>query len=138
MMKYLELILLFVAGAILSLVGYMAAFDPHTLYATNNVMLDRNPALLSEIRAPGAALLLASGVILSAVFIQAIRSFAWGLAAIIYAGYGLGRIISFIIDGAPPASLFMAMMIELIFALVALWMVRRRNKMGHSSAALSS
>lgn len=100
--------------------GIIITFDPHTLYAGNQVSLSHDPNILSEIRAPGGLILL-SGLFLGlSLILPRLRTLALTTASLLYFGYGMGRVVSIILDGPPSALLLSAMAAEFILGLISI------------------
>ena len=83
----IQIPLLLMAGALLSLVGVMILATPIDFYAANSIELDSNVSLLNELKAPAGFLLVAGGFIISAVFIRSMINMAILLATMIYLSY---------------------------------------------------
>ncbi len=109
-------LLLGLSGLILLGVGVSVLFSPVAFFAGNGVTLPGNPSLMSEVRAPGT-LLLVTGLLMltSAVRAVALQA-ALGWGALVYACYGLGRVLSLFLDGLPSAGLVGAAVLELLLA----------------------
>jgi len=66
-------------------------------------------------------------VMLAAVVIPRIRTVALWAAAILYLSYGLGRIVSVVLDGVPHVNLLAALAIEIVVGLLCLYVLRARR-----------
>ena len=111
-------ILLIVAGTLLLLIGAGILFAPHSFFATNGIMLGREPSLMSEIRAPGGLLIGCAVVMLIGVAQRSLMRPALILAAIAYGTYGISRLFSLAIDGIPNSSLIGAAVLELVIGVL--------------------
>ena len=123
--------LVIISGIILIGIGTALLIAPLSFAASNGIMLEGTPSLLSELRAPGG-LLLISGVIISlgAVRDHMMRT-SLGLAVLIYGSYGLARLWSMVADGLPSATLTQAAVLELLLgalSLAALFTLHRNPK----------
>lgn len=125
--------LLAVAGAAALGIGLSLLFDPVAFEASAGIRLARDAALLSELRAPGAALA-ASGVYMlnGALSARATRA-ALALTAALYTAYGLARLVGVALDGWPGAVLVAAALVELLIgaaavALSVTWKERHRAR----------
>lgn len=106
--------LLVVASATATLIGASLALDPIGFEASAGLELTADPALLSELRAPGGALLLI-GLFLGLGALRKVpRPTALLVGALLYLGYALGRAIGVGLDGAASEGLLVAMGIELV------------------------
>ena len=120
------------SGLILIGIGTAVLFEPTSFAASNGIVLDRNPSLLSEIRAPGGMLLISGVIILLGAIRQNIMRLSLGLAALVYGSYGLSRMWSMVSDGLPSATLTQAAVLELVLgalSLVALVILHRKPTM---------
>ncbi|MEM8633645.1 MAG: DUF4345 domain-containing protein [Pseudomonadota bacterium] len=105
-----------VAGGLLLVVGTGLMFQPHDFSAANGIMVGDNPSQLSEIRAPGALLIISALFMLFSIGRARLLEPALVLITGIYGSYGLARLLSLMIDGPPVQSLFQAMILELVIA----------------------
>lgn len=123
-MKNLTVIFLFAAGLLLLVIGSTILLIPHTLYASDGIVLGNDPSLLSEIRAPGGLLAGSAVLILIGAFRHELRSLALTLTILVYGSFGLSRLLSLSLDGMPSNNLMTAAVIELVVAassLILLW-----------------
>ncbi|MHC4378333.1 MAG: DUF4345 domain-containing protein [Planctomycetota bacterium] len=98
---------LILAGLAATWIGFALVSDPHAFHATNGIELSSAANAMSEVRAPGAALL------------------AFG--AVLYLGYGFGRVVSVALDGNPGEGLLGAMAIEFVLGALALLCLRPKR-----------
>ena len=119
--------LLFVAGALLILVGTFILASPDDFYASNNIELDANVSLLNELKAPAGLLVAAGMFMIGAIFMHSQADTALWLAALIYLSYAVSRFVSMAFDGVPTAGLVQAAALEGIVGLACLvvLMIRR-------------
>lgn len=121
------------AGLLLSgllAVGFGAAllFFPAAMHANNGVDLGGNPSLLSEIRAPGGALLVTGVLIAAGAFFPSLTLASALISTSFYFAYGFSRALSVALDGAPAAPLVKAMVAELVLGGVGALLVRSALK----------
>ncbi|WP_019960229.1 DUF4345 domain-containing protein [Woodsholea maritima] len=127
------LIAIIALSLILLAFGIIITFNPHTLYAGNHVTLSHDPNILSEIRAPGGLILLSGMFLALSVFIPRLRTLALTTASLLYFGYGMGRVVSIILDGPPSVVLISAMAAEFILAVISISvLIARRPKRTHA------
>ena len=112
--------LLLLSGALLMLIGGFALFFPDAFFGTNGIVLPNDPSLRSEMRAPTGLLLMAGVIIGASAFRRSMTILGLGLTALVYGTYGLSRLVSFGLDGAPVDGLVSAMLIELVLGALAL------------------
>jgi len=113
------------SGAILLAVGCAVLIAPAAMHAANGVELGSNPSLLSEVRAPGGALLALGMVVCAGVFVSRLRYAATMIAAIVYVAYGLSRLLSIAIDGLPAQGIVVAAGIEIAIGAVNVALLTR-------------
>lgn len=111
--------LLIIAGLIGAIVGASILFAPIQFHATSGIVLDSNASMMSEVRAPGGALLVGALIVLAGAFVKRLTFIATVLTALLYLSYGLARVFSIIIDGLPDTALLAATGIELIIGSLA-------------------
>ena len=117
--------ILFFAGFIGVVVGAAILFMPIVFHAASDIELGSNASLLSEIRAPGGALLACGLLIMSGVFVERIAFTAAVVATVLYLSYGLSRVISIVLDGMPVEQLVLVAVMEIAIGLVcALFLIR--------------
>ncbi|MEO0651293.1 MAG: DUF4345 domain-containing protein [Planctomycetota bacterium] len=110
-------ILLALAGLCAAYIGLSILLAPAAFHASNGIELALDPNLLSEVRAPGAALMTLGLLILLGAFVRALTLTSTVIAAAVYLSYGLGRLVSFGFDGLPGSGLIGATVIELVLGL---------------------
>jgi len=89
-------------------IGLTALIWPVAFHASSGIVLGDNPSLMSEVRAPAAALLAAGGFILASLWVVDWRPAAIRVSAVVYLTYGLARLYSIAVDGVPDGTLLMA------------------------------
>lgn len=110
-----------VAGGVAVALGIAIAIAPRSFIDSDG---EPTADLLSETRAPGAALL-AVGVFIAMAAIRRhhLHTAAW-MATLTYLGYGLARTGSMVVDGQPSATIIAATVVELTIGIAALAAVR--------------
>lgn len=116
---------LVVSGTILLAIGFTLLIAPAVMHAANGVALGNNPSLLSEIRAPGGALLALGALVLAGVFVSRLRYPATMIAAIVYVAYGMSRLLSMAIDGMPASGIMVATGLEIAIGAVNVVLLTR-------------
>ena len=111
-------IILVITGLIAIIVGGAILLMPVAFYLTNGIELSGNISLLSEIRAPGGALLTCGILIILGAFFSELTFTSILVATLIFCSYGLSRIISIIVDGMPGETLIQAAVLEITIGLV--------------------
>jgi hypothetical protein len=115
------------SGAVLSLIGGALLLAPISFLAMSDVVIEHDPGLISELAAPATLLLIAGALMLAGAVRTRIADFALGAGAVVYGGYGLGRMLAMALHGLPSGSLIAATVFELAVAsaLAALWFSNR-------------
>lgn len=117
-----------VSGIIGAAVGSTLLIAPAMMHGANGVDLGSNPSLLSEVRAPGGALLALGVLVLAGAFVVRLAYPATMIAAIVYLAYGLSRLLSIALDGMPASGLILAAGLEITLgALNAVLLLRLRQ-----------
>lgn len=125
MSRVVERIVLGLSALVLIVVGAASASSPAAFYAGFDIEVNGSPALASELRATGVALLLLGLAVAAGatwrrwVFPSAV------VAALVLVGYAIGRIVSALADGVPGASVAFAGVAELVLGLAAAWVAIR-------------
>lgn len=106
-------------------VGVNLVFFPAEFQAESNIILGTNASHFSETRAPGVVILSTSLIILIGVLRTKWQYTSLLLSAIFYLSYGVGRLLSLVLDGMPAEILFYAMIGELVIGIIALILLRK-------------
>ncbi|MFO6463493.1 DUF4345 domain-containing protein [Jannaschia sp. KMU-145] len=107
------------AGTVATTIGAALTLAPAAFLAGSGIVIGPDPALLSELRAPGAGLAALGLTMLAGLRDAAMRPTALIAAAIVYLGYPLGRLVGIAIDGLPPSEILAALAAEVA---IALWL----------------
>ena len=111
---------LFLAGAVLMLVGFYIGFMP-TGYLEQFVSnTELNPNILSEMRGMGGSLFIFGMFVFSGTFLPQIEKVALTISALIFISFSLFRVVGIVLDGVPTQSIFVALFIEILFAATVL------------------
>ena len=126
--------LLVVAGMSGIVIGAALLFNPVAFEASAGISLGKeNINMLSEVRAPGGALLAAGVLILLGAFISKLTHTSVVLTSLFYLSYGFSRILSMIVDGVPATSLVMATVVEIIIGLFSIYILLNFRKQQQST-----
>ena len=106
--------IIFISGLIGVYVGIEILFMPVSFYATSGIHLGENVSLLNEMRAPGGALLASGLLIILGGFWERLAFTSIVLATLLYLSYGLSRMYSMVIDGAPAEILVYVAIAEIL------------------------
>lgn len=117
---------LFLAALVGIYVGGSLLFFPAELQAQSDILIT-SPSQYSEARAPGAAIVSASIIALLGAFKAQWRKTALIVMTLFFTSYGLGRLMSLVLDGMPAEGLFYAMIGEIIMGVVAYALLLKVN-----------
>jgi hypothetical protein len=112
--------LLIVAGLSGIAVGGALLFQPVAFEASAGIHLGEDVNMLSEVRAPGGALLAGGVVIFLGAFIPTLTYTSVLLGTLFFLSYGLSRTFSMIVDGVPTTSLVMATVAEVVIGVLSI------------------
>ena len=103
---------------------------PDAFYTGYGIVVDDNPTLANELKAPAGALLLAGIAMFVGVIRAAYVPASLALAAAVYLSYGASRIVSIALDGLPHDGMVAAAGIEIAIgtACLACWFSVRRGR----------
>lgn len=113
-----------IAGGVAVAIGAAIAITPRSFI---DIEAEPTADLLSETRAPGAALFAVGVFIVVAVVRRRRLRTAALIASLTYLGYGLARTASLMIDGRPSATIIAATIIELAIGVASLAAVFASN-----------
>ena len=105
--------ILIASSAIAVAIGASILLDPVAFHASNGIAFDTNASTMSEVRAPGAALLVLGAMMAFGAFVRSLSTMSMSIAAAVYLSYGFARVLSFGLDGLPAVGLIAATGIEL-------------------------
>ncbi|TGM58256.1 DUF4345 domain-containing protein [Leptospira vanthielii] len=112
-------------GILLISIGGTILFIPEILFEMNMIHLNKNPNLLSEIRAPGGVFILSGIALFLSFYITQIVKASLTSAGILLVGYGISRFFSILLDGLPAYSLLLAMTVELVLGVFCLYLTKK-------------
>ncbi len=127
-----------ISGLIAIAIGSIILLAPHALFSSNGVDLGSDPNLLNEIRPPGGALIVMGTLAIGGALVPRLTFTGLLVTTSMYLAYGGSRLLSIAIDGSPSATLWSAMIGELVVgglgaaALLKLW--RRRSLLSSTTA----
>lgn len=111
-----------VAGVV---VGSGLAFAPDWFQGLSEIEPSTDPSALSEIRGSGGVVLAATAFVIYALLRQRIQFTALAMVVVLNLGWGVGRIVALIADGAPHSSLLVVAAFELTVGSLALYAMTR-------------
>lgn len=108
-------------------VGVGLLFFPISFQAQSEIILGDNISLLSDTRASGAVIVFASLLILLGIFRKDWTYISLLVSSLIFLSYGIGRILSLLLDGMPSQGLFVAMILELLIGFWGFILLRKQQ-----------
>lgn len=142
MKLYFNQFYLFVAGLIMLLVGGFIALAPieylMSLGDTPDMAIHRDfpqgisasTNLISDLRGMGGMLVFIGAFVLTSTFNKGWRRPALLVSTLVYSAFVVFRTTGFIFEGLPSAGILVAYFIELVIALVGVFMMKTRRQ-GH-------
>lgn len=124
-MTPVQKIALGIAGFTALGIGGFILIAPSAFYESYGIILDPNPSLLSELRAPGAGLAAFGAVMLAGIFSPALRQAAVVAALTVFLAFPAGRVFGLVADGIPSSGILGALVLELVIAALCLVAFRR-------------
>ncbi|MBV1866893.1 MAG: DUF4345 domain-containing protein [Marinosulfonomonas sp.] len=123
-------IVLSVSGLTATGIGFTLVTIPAAFYSTYGIELGGDPSLMSEIRAPGGALLAMGLFMLSGLIRPRFAGVSLSIGAGVFLSYGLSRCLSFALDGWPDSGLVLAAGFEILVGGFCLFALRPRRPAG--------
>jgi hypothetical protein len=120
--------LLLASGLIAAGIAAMILVAPNAFYQGYGIEISANVSLANELKAPAGALLMAGILMMVGAFKAGFTIPSLAIAAAVYLSYGLSRILSMAIDGAPHSGLVSAAAIEVVIGAVCFADLMRHKK----------
>jgi len=134
MTRLFSRMMLGLSGLIGGYIGISILFDTQKFFAHNGVEITGDPGLMSELKAPAIVLLAAALVLLVGSVKSRFTDMALMIGAIVYGSYGMGRVVSILVDGLPPQPLIAAAVVELGIASILLFLAMHSNTAQYGDA----
>ncbi len=112
------------AGAVMLVVGSLHLFAPRMMMETPAIELTTVNHLHLIRAVLGGAFLGIAALFLLGLLRDRMRAFALLSVAVLFSGFGFGRLVSIAVDGVPAAMFLGILAFELIFAFLALLALR--------------
>ena len=106
------------SGTLLGVIGAAMLTRTQAFLAMSGVEISPNPSLLSELKAPSLLLILAGALMFAGSIRIRFADLSLTTGAVIYGSYGLARLVSMLMEGLPSGSLLIAMLVELLLAVL--------------------
>ena len=124
MIRIIVRLALGVSGVVLAGIGLAMLVAPLDFFALNGVEIPADPSMLSEITAPGVALVLVGALMLMGSFKLEFAKLGLAEGGLVYGSYGVSRLISVFTNGLPNDSLVTAMVMELVIGVILIGLSR--------------
>ncbi|WP_285611805.1 DUF4345 domain-containing protein [Actinokineospora globicatena] len=118
-------VVLAIAGLVAVVIGGALLFVPVGFHELSGLTAATDPGNVSEVRAGGAAVLIAGAVIMRGAFKPTLTRFAALVGTGFFLAYGVGRLIGIVADGLPPSGIVTAMVSELVLGVACASVVAR-------------
>jgi len=125
-------IVLFISSVLLIVVGFHTLKSPIAMYVRSGAVLPNDVNILNSVRASSCLLLGCGLLIMLGIVIKKLTYTSTLLTILVYYSYGIGRVISILVDGMPSKEIIQATIVEFIVGSIALlcWL-KYRNKSLH-------
>ncbi|MEP1199292.1 DUF4345 domain-containing protein [Tateyamaria sp.] len=117
-----------ISGLAATTLGLAITLDPQAFYASYGIVLTPQPNLMSELRAPATNLAVLGLIILSGALYKRVTHSAALLGTAVFLAFAMGRVVSLVFDGRPSDSILAALGIEVVLALLCLWVAAPRRQ----------
>lgn len=108
-----------ISGLLLFMVGSMRLSNPIKNYAKNSgIELANDVNLLNEVRGVSALMFCGAIIIFLGIFIPSLTFTSLTVAALIFIGFAIGRLLSIGVDGKPNKQIMQGLMFELVLGAV--------------------
>ena len=108
------------SGAILMAIGSWIMAAPTAFLATNEVIVENDAGLMSELTAPSGMLVMVGGFMIFSTIKARLASLGLAAGALVYGSYGFSRLVSQYLHGTRSDSLVVVMYFELAVAALLL------------------
>lgn len=117
-MEIVTTVILSLSALMLVFVGLMRLNNPIKTYLKNSgIKLENDTSLLNEMRGVSAVMLCAGILISFGIFIEKLTFTSLCIAALIFIGFAIGRLISLKVDGKPSKQIIQGIGFEVVLGL---------------------
>ena len=121
--------ILILLGLNLTVLGSWRVIDPIAFFEFNGMILSNDVGLLNEARGAGGAVVGFGILILLGAFNQKLSYTSTIAAIVLYLGFGVARVIGFVLDGNPGEMIVQGIIGEFVFGLVGVFaLVKYRDR----------
>lgn len=120
-----QFLTLAVTGLMATAIGGLILIEPATFHAGAGIDIGNQIALKNELMAAGSTVLATGVFALLAIVVVRLRSTALVVSALVYGSYGVGRVVSFLVDGVPNTALLSIAVLELVIAAACIVLLLR-------------
>jgi hypothetical protein len=113
--------ILILLGLNLTVLGSWRVIDPIAFFEFSGMILSNDVGLLSEARGAGGAVVGFGILILLGVFNQKLSYTSTIVAIVLYLGFGVARVIGFVLDGNPGEMIVQGIIGEFVFGFLGVF-----------------
>jgi hypothetical protein len=114
-MEIFKIITLSLSGLLLFFVGTMRLSNPIKTYLKNSgIKLEKEVNLLNEMRGVSSVMMCGGIIILLGIFIPQLTFASFVVAALIFLGFAIGRLLSIRLDGKPNKLIVQGLISEIV------------------------
>ncbi len=114
-MEIIRIVVLSLSALMLVFVGVMRLSNPIKTYLkSSGIKLENDASLLNEMRGVAAVMLFAGIIVSLGTFIEKLTFNSHLVAALIFIGFAIGRLISLKVDGKPNKQITQGILFEII------------------------
>ena len=113
--------ILILLGLNLTVLGSWRVLDPIAFFEFSGLILSNDAGLLNEARGAGGAIVGFGLLILLGAFNRKLSYTSTISAIVLYLGFGVARVISFVLDGNPGETLVQGIIGEFVFGLAGVF-----------------
>lgn len=113
--------ILILLGLNLTVLGSWRLIDPIAFFEFSGMILSNDVGLLSEARGAGGAVVGFGILILLGVFNQKLSYTSTIVAIVLYLGFGVARVIGFVLDGNPGEMIVQGIIGEFVFGFLGVF-----------------
>ena len=113
--------ILILSGLLLTVLGLWRLFDAISFFENSGLVLNNDVGLLNEARATGGVVIGFGLLILFGAFSQKLSYTSTISSIVVFLGFGIARLIGFVLDGTPGEALIQGIKFEFIFGLMGVF-----------------
>ena len=115
--------ILILMGVLLMGLGAWRLFDPISFFENSGIVLNNDAGLLNEARATGGVVVGFGLLVLLGAFRHKLAYTSTIASIVLFFGFGIARLIGFVLDGNVSEMLIQGMVVEFVFGLVGVFVL---------------